>query len=111
MFPNSSSPHREGGQASNWLSEADIPIVVSPISNDDSLNETMITVSESPISETDNLLNEDFQTVGRKQKRKKPSMSPPEIMGLSNSVPAVEIKDKPIILFTPTVKDQYQKYY
>ena len=32
--------------------------------------------------------------------------SPPEIIGLSNSVPVVEIKDKPIILFTPTVKDQ-----
>ena len=106
MFPNTSSPLREGGQASNWLSEADIPIVVSPISNDDSLNETMITVSEPPISETDNLLNEDFQTVGRKQKRKKPSMSPPEIMGLSNPNPAVEIKDKSIILFAPTVKDQ-----
>ena len=33
-------------------------------------------------------------------------MSPPEIIGLSNSVPAMEIKDKPIILFTRTVKDQ-----
>ena len=28
------------------------------------------------------------------------------MIGLSNSVPAIEIKDTPIILFTPTVKDQ-----
>ena len=78
MFSSSSSPLRglnhplrEGGQSPNWLSEADIPIVVSPISNDDSLNETMITVSESPIPKTENLPNDDFPIVGRKQKQKK----------------------------------------
>ena len=70
MFPSSSSPLWEGGQSSNWLSEADIPVVVFPISNDDSLNATMITVSESSIPKTDNLLNDGFQTVGRKQKQK-----------------------------------------
>ena len=33
-------------------------------------------------------------------------MSPPEIIGISNSLPVTEIKDIPIILFTPTVKDK-----
>ena len=110
MYPSSSSPLREEGQLSNWHSEADIPIAanaiaVFPISSDDSRKYTMITVSEPPSPKTDSQLNDDFQTVIRKQKRKKPSTSPPEITEIPNSVSAMELKNKPIILSTSKVKD------